>query len=156
MEASNLTLHGDDADRFAQAFVESKVRESRRSINKRGVRNIHRCRGDGFTQIAYERAAAYEDSWLMVSLLVEESDDNRSTVTVLVGGGGEGPFKFEAVTVRRILQGEQSVGQAGRFVTVLEEINQVCESLDLTVETEWESDVEESTARAIQQKIFES
>lgn len=66
MEASNLRLHGEDTDPFAETLLESKATEARRSLNKRGVRNIHRYEGDGFTQLTYERAAAYEDSWLMV------------------------------------------------------------------------------------------
>lgn len=156
MEASNLTLRGENVDRFAEALVESKATESRRSLNKRGVRNIHRFDGDGFTQLVYERGAAYENSWLMVSVLVEQVDDRTCTVMVFVGGGGEGPFKLEEVSLRRILRGEDSVGQAGRFRTVLEDIKQVCESLDLEVDARWETETERSLTAKLERKIFDS
>jgi hypothetical protein len=46
MEVSHVTLHGDGADRFADAFVDTEATEQKRSINKRGVRNIHRFEGE--------------------------------------------------------------------------------------------------------------
>ncbi|WP_324759384.1 hypothetical protein [Haloarcula montana] len=156
MEAANLTLHGPDADRFADAFLDSKTETAKRSLNKRSARNIHRYRGDGFTQITYERAAAYESSWVVISLLVEEVDDEMATVVVFVGGGGEGPFKLEELSPRRLLRGEESVGQAGRFATVLEDVAAVCSELSVSVETEWESETEQSVARTIQRKIFDT
>jgi hypothetical protein len=156
MEAANLTLRGPDADRFADAFLDSKAEAAKRSLNKRGARDIHRYQGDGFTQITYERAAAHESSWLVVSLLVEVVDEETATVVVFVGGGGEGPFKFEELSPRRLLKGEQSVGQAGRFATVLEDVAAVCSELSVSVETEWESETEQSVARTLQRKIFDS
>ncbi|WP_276273218.1 hypothetical protein [Haloarcula litorea] len=156
MEAANLTLRGPDADRFASAFVEAKAEETRRSFNKRGVRNIHRYRGDGFTHVAYERGSAHENSWVVVSLLVEPVDEETATVVVQVGGGGEGPFKLEEISPRRLLEGEEAVGQAGRFATVLEDVESVCSDLELSVETEWESETEQDVARTLQRKIFDS
>jgi len=156
MEASRLTIQGEQADRFAETFINSKTRERKRSINKRGVRNIHRYEGDGFTQVTYERAAAYEDSWMMVSVLVETKDAETRTVVVFVGGGGEGPFKLEEISMRRVLQGEEAVGEAGRFGTVLKDIKDVIDELELTVVTEWETDTEASMTAKIEQKIFDS
>lgn len=156
MEASRLTVRGERADRFAETFINSKARERERSINKRGVRNIHKYQGDEFTQITYERAAAYENSWVMVSVLVEANDDETRTVVVFVGGGGEGPFKLEEISVRRVLRGEDAVGEAGRFGTVLTDIKQVIDDLELTVVTEWETDTESSMASKIGKKIFDS
>jgi len=156
MEASRLTIQGEQADRFAETFINSKTRERKRSINKRGVRNIHRYEGDGFTQVTYERAAAYEDSWVMVSVLVETKDAKTRTVVVFVGGGGEGPFKLEEISMRRVLQGEEAVGEAGRFGTVLKDIKDVIDELELTVVTEWETDTEASMTAKIEQKIFDS
>ena len=49
MEAAALTLSGENAERFAERFVGSKANESRTSLNRRGVRNIHRYEGEGFT-----------------------------------------------------------------------------------------------------------
>lgn len=156
MEASKLTVRGENAPQFAETFVESKARERKQSINKRGVRNIHRYETDGVTQIVYERAAAYEDSWLMVSLLVETVDERTCTVVIFVGGGGEGPFKLEEVSLRRVLQGEEAVGEAGRFGTVLRDVKQVVESLELEVLTEWETDTESRLTAKLAQKIFHS
>lgn len=156
MEAAKLTLRGPEADRFASAFLESKTDEARTSLNKHGVRNIHRYGGDGFTQIAYERGAAHENSWLVVSVLVDRVDAETCTVAVFVGGGGEGPFKLEELSIRRLLKGEESVGQAGRFATVLEDIEAVCSDLSLTVETEWESETEQDVTKTLQRKIFDS
>jgi hypothetical protein len=156
VESSRITFRGENAHRFADAFVESKAEERKRSINKRGVRNIHRFEGDGFTQVAYERGSAFEDSWLMVSVLVERSDDRTCTVVVFVGGGGEGPFKLEEVSMRRVLRGEESVGEAGRFETVLRDVKRVAESLDLAVATEWASEGDESLTATLERKIFDS
>lgn len=156
MEASRITFSGDQADRFAETLVESKAEESKRSINKWGVRNIHKFEGEGITQLAYERGSAYDDSWLMVSVLVEQLDDETCTVVVLVGGGGEGPFKLEEISMRRVFRGEDSFGQAGRFATVLEDVNQVAESLDLNVDTEWKTDTETSMTAKLEKKIFDS
>lgn len=156
MEAINLTVRGENADQVADAFVDAKAAEVRRSINKRGVRNVHRYDGDGFTQVVYERGSSYENSWLVVSVVVERVDEQESTVVLFVGGGGEGPFKMEEVTLRRIRQGEESVGQAGRFATVLRDLEAVFESLELTVTTEWESETESSMTRKIAREIFDS
>lgn len=89
-------------------------------------------------------------------ILVERVDDRTYTVVVFVGGGGEGPFKLEEVSMRRILRGEGAVGQTGRFATVLKDVEQVCESLELEVDTRWETDTESSTVRKIAKKIFDS
>lgn len=156
MQSSRITFRGENAGRFAEAFVDSKAEERRRSINKRGVRNIHRFESDGVTQIAYERGAAFEDSWLMVSILFEQTDDRTCTVVVLVGGGGEGPFKLEEVSVRRVLEGEESVGEAGRFATVLRDVKRVADSLELAVVTKWTSETEQSLTAALERKIFDS
>jgi len=155
MEAANLTLRGPDADQFVSAFLDAKTSEARTSLNKRGVRNIHRYRGDGFTQITYERGAAHEDSWLVVSVLADQVDAETCRLAIFVGGGGEGPFKLEALSARRLLSGEESVGQAGRFATVLEDIEAVCSELSLSVETEWESETEQDVATTLQRKIFD-
>jgi hypothetical protein len=156
MESSRITFRGENAHRFAEALVEAKAEEVERSINKRGVRNIHRFEGDGVTQIAYERGSAFEDSWLMVSVLVEQEDDRTCTAVVFVGGGGEGPFKLEEVSMRRVLRGEKAVGEARRFETVLRDVKQVAESLDLAVATEWESGGDESLTATLERKIFDS
>jgi hypothetical protein len=158
MEATRLGISGERVDRFATAFVESKAEQSTRSLNKRGVRNIHTYAGTdgGFTGIAYERGSAHDPSWVMVSILVEQVDDHTGNVVVFVGGGGRGPFKLEEVSMRRVLQGEESVGQAGRFGTVLEDVREVCESLELRVTTEWESETESSMATKIAHKLFDS
>jgi hypothetical protein len=156
MEASHITVRGENVDRLASTLIEDKATESKRSINKRGVRNIHKYEGDGFTQLAYERGSAHEDSWLVVSVLVERVDDRTSDVVVLVGGGGEGPFKLEEVSMRRLLRGEGSVGEAGRFGTVLEDVKGACESLDLEIVTQWETDTETSTSAKVERKIFDS
>lgn len=156
MEASRITVRGENVDRLADALVESKARTAERTLNKRGVRNVHRYDGNGFTQLAYERAAAYEDSWLMVSVVVETVDERTRTVVVLVGGGGEGPFKLQEITLRRLRRGEEAVGEAGRFGTVLRDIKKVCDSLDLTVETRWESETEQRITTKIAGEIFDS
>jgi hypothetical protein len=156
MEASHITVRGENVDRLAGTLIEDKATESKQSINKRGVRNIHKYEGDGVTQLAYERGAAYEDSWLMVSILVERIDDRTARVSVLVGGGGRGPFKLEEISMRRLLRGEGSVGEAGRFGTVLEDVKRACESLDLEIITQWETDTESSMSAKIERKIFES
>lgn len=156
MEASHIAVRGENVDRLAAALIDSKATESKRSINKRGVRNIHTYEGDGFTHLAYERAAAYENSWVMVSILVEQIDDRTCAVFTLVGGGGEGPFKLEEISMRRILHGEESVGEMGRFGTVLKDIKQVCDSLDLEIVSQWETDTESSMIATLEKKIFDS
>lgn len=145
MEGSALTVHGENVDRFPDVFVEQKATQSQRSLNKRGVRNIHRYAGDGFTCVTYERASAHADAWVMVSVLFEQVDAETGTVVVLVGGGGEGPFKLEELSMTRLLEGNDAVGQAGRFATVLRDVRGVCTDLDLTVEAEWEGDREPTT-----------
>lgn len=156
MEAATLTLHGTDAGRFAETFVDSKATQAKRSLNKRGVRNIHRVDGERYTQVAYERGSAHDSSWLMVSLLVERVDERTERVVVLVGGGGEGPFKLEELSVQRLLAGEESVGQAGRFAGVLRDVDDVCDSLGLDVETEWASETESDLFAKLGRKIFDS
>lgn len=154
MEAAALTLHGEDAADFVDRFVESKANASRGSINQRGVRNIHRYAGDVFTHVSYERAAASENSWLMVSLLVERVDDRTVTVVLKVGGGGEGPFKLEELKLRRLLRDEADYGEAGRFRDVLADIDAVCTDLDLSVDVTWDSSPESDTLRALEEKVF--
>lgn len=167
MEATRLTVSGDRVDQFAEEFVESKATASGRSLNKRGVTNVHRYDGNGgagpegnaeggFTVVSYERGSVRDESWVTVSVIVEAIDERTRTVVLLVGGGGRGPFKFEEISPRRILRGEASVGQAGRFGTVLTDIERVCDSLGLTVTTEWASDTESSMATKIAHKLFET
>lgn len=156
MEAATLTLHGDEAGQFAEEFVESKAEQAGRSLNRRGVRNIHRVGGDGYTQIAYERGSAHDPSWLLVSLLVERVDERTARVVVMVGGGGSGPFKLEEVSLKRLLDGEESVGQAGRFASVLRDVDGVAEELGLDVDTEWASETESELFAKLGRKIFGS
>lgn len=156
MEAAALRVHGEDADRFADRFVESKASERRRSLNQRGVRNIHRYGGDGFTHVSYERAAAHENSWLLVSVLIEQVDARTVTVVLNVGGGGEGPFKLEELKARRLLRDEESFGESGRFLDVLEDVSDVCAALDLDVDVTWDSSPESNTLRALERKIFDA
>ena len=156
MEACNLTLRGPEADAFADSFLESKAMEAKRSLNKRGVRNIHRYEGPTFTQIAYERGSSHDDSWLMVSVLVETVDDRTRTAVVFVGGGGKGPFKMEEVSIRRLREGEEAVGQAGRYATVLKDIERVCGELEVTVETTWETEPADSISAKLKREIFDS
>jgi hypothetical protein len=94
MEACNLILRGPEADAFADSFLETKATEAKRSLNKRGVRNVHRYKSDGFAQITYEQGSASDDSWPMVSLLVETVDDRTRTVVFV---GGEEAFKLEEI-----------------------------------------------------------
>lgn len=156
MEAATLTLHGDGAGRFAEAFVESKAEQAERSLNSRGVRNIHRVGGDGYTQIAYERGSAHDPSWLVVSLLVERVDERTVRVVLMVGGGGSGPFKLEEVSLKRVVEGEEAVGQAGRFASVLRDVDAVASALDLDVETEWAAESESELFATLGRKIFDS
>ncbi|MDG5775433.1 hypothetical protein VB773_11170 [Haloarculaceae archaeon H-GB2-1] len=132
MEVTTITLQGDDVDQFAAELLQRKASQAD-SLNKRGVRNLHKYEGDGFTQFSYERGSAYENSWLMVTVLVELVDDRRCTVAVFVGGGGEGPFKLEEFTLRRFRDSE-TFGERGRFGTVLKDVEAVRESLGLQVE----------------------
>jgi hypothetical protein len=134
METTTVTVRGTDADRFATALVD-RTAEQANSLNKRGVRNVHRYEGDGFTQISYERGSAHENSWLMVTILVDAVDEQTRTVAVFVGGGGEGPFKLEEFTMRRFLKSD-TFGEKGRFGTILRDIEQVCDSLDLELVAE--------------------
>lgn len=156
MEAARITVTGEDADRIASELVERKADEARRSINKRGVRNVHRFEGEGFTYLTYERGSAHEDDWLVVSLLVEAVDDRTRTVAVFVGGGGEGAFKWEEVSLKRITDGPESVGEAGRFFGVVEEVERVAESLDLTVEADWITDEDRSIGAKVRNELFGS
>jgi hypothetical protein len=156
MEAATLRLRGEGATRFAEAFVESKATEAERSLDKRGVRDVHRVGGDGYTLVAYERGSAHDPSWLGVSLLVERVDERTATVVVLVGGGGSGPFKLESVSVGRVLRGEAAHGQTGRFASVLRDVGGVAESLDLDVETTWESETESDVLATLARKLFDS
>lgn len=156
MEACNLTLRGPEADAFVGSFLETKATEAKRSLNKRGVRDLHRYEGSKFTQIAYERGSSYDDSWVVVSVLVETVSDRTRTVVVFVGGGGEGPFKIEELSVRRLLEGEEAVGQTGRFATVLRDIKQVCAEIAVTVETAWETETADSISAKLKREIFDS
>jgi hypothetical protein len=159
MEATRLQINGDGVDQFVDAFVESKATASERSLNKRGVRNVTRYDGGGddggFTLVSYERGAVYDESWVTVTVLVETLDAQTATVVLLVGGGGQGPFKFEEFSARRIVKGEESVGQAGRFGTVLSDIEDICATLEVDVTTEWESDTESSMATKVAHELFE-
>lgn len=140
---------------FAATFVDRKAAEVSRSINKRGARNVHRYRGDGVTHVTYERAASRTNDWLLVSLLIESVDAESINLVVTVGGGGEGPFKFEEVSVRRLLSDEESFGESGRFLGVLEQVRDVCESLGLSVDTTWQSEIESDTTTAVERKLFD-
>lgn len=117
------------------------------------MRNIHKYEGEGFTTVAYERGSVHDESWVMVSVLVEAVDDRTRTVVVTVGGGGRGPFKLEEVSLRRPRGGEESVGEAGRFGTVLADLRGVVESLDPSVETEWESETERSISAKVAREV---
>lgn len=156
MEAARITVTGEDVDRIASELVETKAEEARRSINKRGVRNIHRFDGEGFTYLTYERGSVHEESWLVVSLLVEAVDDRTSTVAVFVGGGGEGPFKWEDLSLKRITEGPESAGEAGRFFSVVREVERIAESLDLAVEADWITEKDRSIAAKVENELFGS
>lgn len=155
MESTNLTLRGESADRFADAFVEEKAETARRSLNKRGVRNIHRYDGDGVTQVAYEQAAPHLNSWLLLSLLIETVDSETVTVVVFVGGSGEGPFKWEDSMLKSVIKGTDTVGEAGRLASVLRDVRDVADSLDLTVQKEWDSDGDGEPVARLLSEIFE-
>jgi hypothetical protein len=146
VEGCTLTVRGPDADRFPDAFVDAKASEAERSLNRRGVRNIHRYRGDGCVHVVYERGAARSDDWVTVTVLYDRVDDRTGTVVVFVGGGGEGPFKLDGLSMDRLLEGEESVGEAGRFATVFADVEDVCDELDLSVETAWRGEREPTTA----------
>ncbi|WP_424000328.1 hypothetical protein ACOZ4I_13360 [Haloarcula salina] len=107
------------------------------------------------TQLTYERGSVSDESWLMVALLVDTVDEQTSTVVVSVGGGGEGPFKMEDVSIRRLREGEKAVGQAGRFGAVLQDVKQVCDELALSVETTWESEPPESIYTTLKRELFD-
>lgn len=156
MEASYFTVTGENADRLASALIETKAEERRRSINKRGVRNIHTFEADDVTQVVWEQGSSYSQAWLMVSILVELEEEDTARVVVFVGGGGQGPFKLEEVSLRRLLKGEGSVGESGRFATVLRDVDRVCESLDLEVETQWETEGDLTMTEKLERKIFHS
>lgn len=92
---------------------------------------------------------------MLVSLLIESVDAETINLVVTVGGGGEGPFKFEEVSVRRLLSDEESFGESGRFLGVLEQVRDVCESLGLSVDTTWQSEIESDTTTAVERKLFD-
>lgn len=100
METSSLTLHGDAAERVPETLVEETATVGARSINKLGVDNVHRYRGDGMTLLAYEQSAAYREAWVMVAILFEPVDETTSRAVVLVGGGREGPFRIRNLEQR--------------------------------------------------------
>ena len=154
MEAIRLELRGQAVDRFADTLVERMAERQRRSLNMRIARNVHRYEGEGVTQVAFEVPSAYQPSWLMVSVLVERVGETRSTVVVLLGGAGEGLFKLEELSPRRLLRGEDSVGEPMRLTKVLRRMNDVAEELDLVVETQWHGESESSTIRTVSEKIF--
>jgi len=154
MEAIRLELRGADVDRFAETLVERMAERQRRSLNMRIARNIHRYEGEGVTQLSFEIPSAYQPSWLMVSILVERVDETTSTVVVFLGGAGEGLFKLERFSARRLLGGEDSVGEPMRLTKVLREMDDVADTLDLAVETQWQGESESSTVRTVSEKIF--
>jgi len=156
MEVARITVTGEDADRIAPELVERKADQVRRSINKFGVRNVHKLEGEGFAYLTYERGSAHEDDWLVVSLLVETVDDRTRTVTVFVGGGGEGAFKWEELTMKRIIQGPESVGEAGRFLKIVEWVERVAESLDLAVDADWLTEKDRSIEAKVRNELFGS
>ena len=136
METASLTLHGDGADRVSEKLVEETATVGARSINRLGVDDVHRYRGDGVTLLAYERASAYREAWVMVNVLFETVDDETCRVAVLVGGGREGPFRIKDLEQRldRWLVGEEEYGETGRLGSVLERIEAVCDELDVRME----------------------
>jgi hypothetical protein len=73
---------------------------------------------------------------------------------VLLGGAGEGVFKLEELSPRRLLRGEDSVGEPMRLTKVLRKMDDVAEELDLVVETQWHGESESSTIRTVSEKIF--
>jgi hypothetical protein len=155
METSSLTLHGDAAERVPETLVEETATVGARSINKLGVDNVHRYRGDGMTLLAYEQSAAYREAWVMVAILFEPVDETTSRAVVLVGGGarrrwarGTVPDQEPRTAARslgltdgpagenRWLVGEEADGETGRLGSVVERIEDVCETLDVALELE--------------------
>jgi hypothetical protein len=136
METASLTLHGDGADRVSEKLVEETATVGARSINRLGVDDVHRYRGGGVTLLAYERASAYREAWVMVNVLFETVDDETCRVAVLVGGGREGPFRIKDLEQRldRWLVGEEEYGETGRLGSVVESIEAVCDELDVRME----------------------
>jgi hypothetical protein len=63
---------------------------------------------------------------------------------------------MEELSLRRLREGEGAVGQAGRFATVLEDIERVCAELEVTVETTWETETEDSISAKLKREIFSS
>lgn len=155
-EVATNTIRGERASQFAGALIDAKVQEARRSINKRGVRDIHTFEGDGFTSLTYERAAIRVDSWVTVSVLVERVSQQESTVAIFGGGGENRPFKLEEVTVTRILRGEHSYGESGRFGSVVRDIRDVCESLEVTIDGEFRSGPEPNVSETVSEKLSDS
>lgn len=135
MEVRKLTLRGDAVDQVASTLVEERATEANRSINKLGVENVTRYRGEGFTLLAFEQSAAYKDDWVMVSVLIEQVDERTATAAVLVGGGREGPYRILDVEQRltRREVGEEGYGEAGRLGSVVENIETVCATLGVDV-----------------------
>lgn len=136
MEVETVTLRGERVDQVAATLVEEKATESSRTINKLGVSNVQRYRGDGFTLLAWEQASAYRDHWVMVSLLVHQIDDRTATTVVFVGGGREGPFRIldleQRITRRTV--GEDEYGESGRLGSVVDSIEEACAELGVEVE----------------------
>jgi hypothetical protein len=156
MDGCTLTLRGERVGDFPEAFTRQKTEERRRSLNARGARNVHRYRGDGFTHLLYEHAAAHSEGWLAVSLLFDDHGDDSATLAVLVGGGGSGPFKLEEFSMTRLLAGDEAVGAAGRFATVLRDVERTCDDLDLTVETGWTAEGDGRTALDVAHGLFDA
>lgn len=156
MEACKLLLRGENATEFADEFVAAKADERRHSLNMRGVRNIHTYESGPVTQVVYERAAVRDPSWLMVSLLVEELDEESCRLALFVGGGGEGPFKLEEMSVPRLIRGEEDFGESGRFGTVIEDVREVAGSLGLDVEPEWPTVEEKEISEKMLDKATDS
>lgn len=138
MEVRTLTLRGDAVDSVADALVQERATESGRTINRLGVENVTRYAAGEFTLLAFEKASAYRDDWVMVAVLVEQVDERTANVAVLVGGGREGPYDILDIEQRLTRRGvgEEEYGESGRLGSVVGTIEEVCRELDVDVEAD--------------------
>ncbi|PSQ09013.1 hypothetical protein BRC93_13940 [Halobacteriales archaeon QS_5_70_15] len=58
-ETASPTLPADDADRLSEDLIEGTATVGAHSRNRLGIDDVNRCRGDGVTLLAEERASAY-------------------------------------------------------------------------------------------------
>jgi hypothetical protein len=71
METASPTLPADDADRLSEDLLGGTATVGAHSINRLGIDDVNRCRGDGVTLLAEERASAYRETWVMVNVPFE-------------------------------------------------------------------------------------